>query len=101
MAGPAAVRSWMTLVWNASRYQGMFLPAEPEAVGQFLGGQPLSLFKRSLESRTQRLAELQTEVWIADQLAQAIIDQSAHEFLELLRSQRREIHRTENTEGQT
>lgn len=78
MVGPAAVRSWTTLAWNASRYQGMFSPAEPELVGQFLAGQPLSLFKRSLEPRTQRLAELQTEVWIADQLPQAIIDQSAH-----------------------
>ena len=68
-------------------------------ISQFLAGQPVPLFKRSLEPGAQRLSELETEVRIADELPQTIIDQTAHQFLELLYRQRRKIHRGKNTEG--
>ena len=73
---------------------------QPEFFGQFLAGQALAVFQRSLEPDEQRLAQFQPQVRIADEFADAVVDQPSHQLLQLFGRQGGDIHlQNENTDG--
>jgi len=61
-------------------------PPEAELVGHFFSGQSLLALERLLESGTQRFAEGEAEVGIADQLPNPVIDETLHQVFQLLGS---------------
>ena len=68
------------------------LPAKTELVRDFLAGQSLCIGQRLFQAGTQAVAKLEPKVWVAQQFAQAIVDDAAHEFLELFLGQLGEVH---------
>ena len=71
----------------------MGLPAQAELLSDFVAGQPLPIGERFLQACPQGFAELQSEIRVSEQFPEPIVDQSAHELLELVRREPREIHR--------
>lgn len=76
-----------------------FLPVKPELLRDLFARQPLPIGQRSLEACPHRFAELETQVGIADQLAEPIVHHSTHELLQFLGRERRQFHEREDTEA--
>jgi hypothetical protein len=68
------------------------LPAETELIGDFLAGQSLHTGQGLFQSGAQAIAKLESKVRIAQQLAQAIVDKTVHECLELFLGKSGEVH---------
>ncbi len=70
----------------------MSLPAETELVRNLLAGQSFLIGQGLFQTGVQAFAELESEVRIAQQLAQAIVDDATQKFLELILGKLGEIH---------
>ena len=68
------------------------LPAETELVRDVLAGQSFFTGQGFFQARAQAIAKLESEIWIAQQLAQTIVDDAAHEFFELFLGKLGEVH---------
>jgi len=68
------------------------LPFEAELVGDFVAADALGGGEGFLEACTERFAQRQTQIRIAEELAKAIVHKAAHEFLELVGGETGQIH---------
>lgn len=68
------------------------LPAETELVRDVLAGQSFFTGQGFFQAGAQAIAKLESEIWVAQQLAQTIVDDAAQEFFELVLGKLGEIH---------
>jgi len=70
----------------------MCLPAEPELICEVFTRESFRAGEGFFQAGTQLLAQLESEVGIAQQFTQAIVDKPAYEFFELCRGKLGNIH---------
>ena len=71
----------------------MFLPAEAELIREVFAGESFRAGEGLFQAGTKRLAQLESEVRIAQQFTHAIVDNPAYEFFELCRGKLGVVHR--------
>ena len=70
----------------------MFLPAEPELIREVFAGESFRAGEGFFQAGAQLFTQLESEVGIAQQFTQAIVNNSAYEFFELCRRKLSNIH---------
>jgi hypothetical protein len=77
------------------------LPAEAELVRDVFAGQSFPPGQGLFQSSAQTIAKLQSKVGIAQEFAQAIVDNPMYERFQLFLGKSGEIHTVEDTETST
>jgi hypothetical protein len=77
----------------------LHLPAKTELVRNVLAGQSLCTGQGLFHTGTQAIAQSESEVGIAQEFAQAIVDHAAHEIFELFLGQLGQVHDAGGYEG--
>lgn len=70
----------------------MCLPAEPELICEVFARESFRAGEGFFESSAQLLAQLESEVGIAQQFTQAIVDDPSYEFFQLCRGKLSKVH---------
>ena len=71
----------------------MCLPAEPELIREVFARESFRAGEGFFQAGTQLLAQLESEVGIAQQFTQPIVDNPAYEFFQLYRGKLGKVHR--------
>ena len=87
MAGSAARKSVMTSGRNAKRNHGIALPPQAEFIGHFVARQTFGRGQGLLEAVAYRLAQWRTQIGVAQQDPQPIVDDPFDQLLQFGQAQ--------------